>query len=194
MNESHFDESETASTPYGLADPKGMIARRWFLMFTTMLAVAMATAAYIRFKEPRYAAEATILIATQRISEEYVRNTNHEDLYQRLNAMMSEVLSKRKIVQIVEKHGLYARLRDTYTLGDIVEMTRSDISISLDSPIGQTRNSNARLLRLNFVAEDPQTAALVANEIAGMLTAEAIRTKTEGGLFTKGADSCSAVR
>ncbi len=178
--DAYSDEVEEAGLPSFLRDPRGVLTRRWPWMLLATVLVASLSVAILVHKGPRYEAQATILIATQRISESFVRSIVREDLLPRINSMMSSVLSRQKLAQIVVKHNPYPGLRESHTLTERVDTVRSNLSISLESNINErSRQSNARLLRITFEASDPRTAANVVNEVAGLLTAESIRIRSE---------------
>ena len=61
-----------------IQDPIGAIQRRWFWMLLAGIAGLVATAAFVSSLKPTFVAEATVLISSQQIPEDFVRSTVRE--------------------------------------------------------------------------------------------------------------------
>ena len=166
--------------PDALRDPVGLIRRRWPWMLATLLPALVATVLFFVLNEPRYLAQATVLVSTQQISKDLVRSTIAGDPLEKISAMVAEILSRKSLVGIIEKHGLYPELRDSETLGQIATEARKNVHIDMESGIGRrSAREGAQLFKIGFEAGDPEVAATVANELAGLFTDVSIQRRGE---------------
>ena len=187
MSMDEQDDFESGGLPPFLFDPLGVLRRRWRWMLLTLL-VALAGAALFMFNvKPVYRAAATVLVARQDISEAFVRSTVREDPFQKINAMLGEILARPKLGMLVEKYDLYPELRETRPMAEIVARMRGSIEINPAEGIaGLSSNSRstAQLLTIEFESEDPKDAADVANNLAQLFSEAGIRLGSERAELT----------
>lgn len=180
-----FEGLEQTAILSFLRDPWGVLRRRWrWMLLALVVGVIAATAFVVRIK-PRFVASATIQVTGQQIREDLVRSTIQDDPLARINAMLGTILSHRELAALIEKHDLYPNLRESVTLAEIVEMTRNDITIEEKPSIGrQSGGQGAQLYTVSFEADRADVAAAAANDIAGQITLESIRTRTRQATVT----------
>jgi succinoglycan biosynthesis transport protein ExoP len=184
MSEDAYAADDAPGLPDFLRDPLGMLRRRWLWMGAGLLAGLLATAGLLASAQPTYLATATILISSQRIPEDLVRATVEEDSLQQINAMVGQVLTRTTLADLVTRFDLYPKLRASTTLEDVVTRFRKKIAVTPDPGIARTRNANAQLIRVSFEHTDPETAAKIANEVAGLFTAENVRRRSQQARLT----------
>jgi succinoglycan biosynthesis transport protein ExoP len=174
------ESAEFGGIPDALRDPAGLIRRRWPWMLVTLLAGLVATLLFFVLKEPRYLAQATVLVTAQQISKDLVRSTIAGDPLESINAMVNEILSQDSLVGIIEEHGLYSELRDSQTLGQIAIQARNDVHVEMERGSGRrSGRDGTQLLKIGFESEDPEVAATVANALAGLFTNVSIQRRSE---------------
>jgi len=122
--------------PSFLRDPFGILRRRWSWMLLALTVGVLSTTAFVALMKSRYVASATIMVTGQQIPEDFVRSTIEEDPLSRINTMLGAILSRQALAALVEKHDLYPELRKRETLGDVVVLTRNDITIKEKESIG----------------------------------------------------------
>ena len=131
-----FDDETRQSNPFdSLRDPLGILRRRWRPMLLVMLAGLAATPLAVWLLPPIYMARASVLIATQKLSESFVRPTIQEDATERINALTSQVLSRQSLTEVVEQFDLYPELRESEGMDEAVAALARKISIELDPGI-----------------------------------------------------------
>ena len=101
-----LDDLEVGRVPDFLRDPLGVIRRHRTWMLLGLLVGVSATLVFVATKKPHFLAKATILVMTQQIPEDFVQSTVAEDSLQRVNAMLGEVLSRKKLAILVENRSL----------------------------------------------------------------------------------------
>lgn len=164
-----------------LSDPVGVLRRRWLPIVAVVVAGWVATVAVVALLKPQYEARATVMIASQKLSEEFVRPTIEEDLLERINALIAEALSRESLSQVIERRNLYPELRAERSMVDAVAALRDKIEVEVDPGLlGATRGGGrAQVIAIRYTAQDPEVAADVTNEVAGLFAAAGVRLRTE---------------
>jgi uncharacterized protein involved in exopolysaccharide biosynthesis len=166
-------------------DPLGVLRRRWKAMALVTLAGVAATAAVTALEQPTYLARATVMISSQKLSEDFVRPTIQEDALERMNALVGEALSRRNLLEILEKHDLYPELRAQGRENEALGMLRGGIQVELDkSEVAGGGHQSARILSIGYRTTDRTHAADVANDVAQLFTLAGIRLRTEQARLT----------
>ena len=174
-----FDDFDSDGLPPFLWDPVGVVRRRWRWMLAVLLMGLLATGVVGALVKLRYRAGATVMIATQEMPEEFVRSTVRGDPFERINAMVAEVLARSNLSALIEEHDLYPELRETVPMAGLVQRMRGNINIEAERGIGSlARFETARLLLIEFESGSPAIAATIANRLASLLVDEGIRLRS----------------
>jgi uncharacterized protein involved in exopolysaccharide biosynthesis len=178
------EESDYAQGPSGLPDfardPLGILKRRWRWMLPVLLLGIVASAAVVSILKPRYRAVASILVASQRIPEEFVRSTVPDDILERIDTLVAQALTRERMAQLVEKFDLYPDLRESNTVSEVAMIARRDLVVEVDPSLsGRRRGESAVVFSVSFAAGEPQVAADITNEIVGLIQGEAMRLRSE---------------
>ena len=186
MEEYEVEEAGQQGVADALRDPRGVLRRRWRPMALVFAAGVALDLLWVLLQPPLYRAHATVLVESQKVSEEFVRPTTQEDAVERINALTGEVLSRQKLQEIIEQRNLYPDLAKEHHLTEALVMLRSSLDVSLDRGImgASGRPERARILAIDFVDENPQTAADVANDIARAFNLAGIRLGTQQARLT----------
>jgi len=178
------DETRQPNSFESLRDPRGILRRRWRPMLIVMLVGLALTPPAIWLLPPIYTARASVLIATQKLSESFVKPTIQEDATERINALTSEVLSRQSLSEVVEKFDLFPTLREKDGLTDAVVALTNKISIELDPGIRRDPNERARVVLVYYSDQDAQRAADVTNDLAQRLTVAGMRLRSQQARVT----------
>src|SRR5262245_2156357 len=127
------DLQEPGGIPEVLRDPAGIVRRRWRWMLVAWLGAIGATAATVARMEPRYKATARLMVTTQQIREDLVHTTLQDDILERIDALLGEVLSRDRLVELIEKHDPYPELRETLTMAEVAQRVRADVQFEAES-------------------------------------------------------------
>ena len=179
-----FDDETGQSNPFdSLRDPVGILRRRWRPMLLVMLAGLALTPLAVWLMPPVYMARASVLIATQKLSESFVRPTIQEDATERINALTSQVLSRQSLTEVVEQFDLYPQLRESGGMDEAVAALGQRIIIELDPGI-QSPGERARVVPVYFSDQQAKRAEEVTNDLAHRLTLAGIRLRSEQARVT----------
>jgi uncharacterized protein involved in exopolysaccharide biosynthesis len=183
------DDADSLSgegAPEFLRDPVGVLRRRWRWMVPVFLLGLIGTAVFVASMPVRYSATASVLVTSQRIPSDFVKTTVTDALLERMSALAAEVLTRERLASFVRKYDLYAGLKSSLTLEEITAKVLDDIRIQPQPAMGPRlrREESSAVLEVRVVADEAGTAAGIANEIAGLLSSEAMRTRTQQAELT----------
>jgi uncharacterized protein involved in exopolysaccharide biosynthesis len=167
-----------------LRDPKGILRRRWRPMLAAFLVGLCGTGLAVWLIKPIYEARASVLIASQKLSADFVRPTIQEGALERINALASEVLSNQSLTAMIEEHGLYPSLVEEKGMSEAVGVLRAKLDIDLDRGIKRDPGQTATVVLVTFSDVDGERAALVANDAARRLTEAGIRLRSQQARIT----------
>jgi uncharacterized protein involved in exopolysaccharide biosynthesis len=180
-----LDHERAAGLPEFLRDPIRAIRRRWPWMLAALLAGLAVTAAFSLTVKPRFLASAILLVSSQQIPEEFVRPTVRDDLLERMNAMVGNVLSRDNLGRLIEKHDLYVPLRAQLPMSEVVRVMRDEVSIEMVPGVAPGRRfESASRVSISFTADDPNIAAIVANDLASLFAESSIESREQRARLT----------
>src|SRR5580704_13684315 len=108
---------------------KGIVVRgRWWVLSTATL-VTVATVAALYQLPNRYTSEATLLVVPQQVPARYVTPTNETNIADALQAMTQDVLSRARLLELIDEFGLYAKERQRLSPEEVIEKMRRYIAI-----------------------------------------------------------------
>ena len=141
--------------------------RRWWLLgpFALITAATVFTSYQL---QDRYRSETLIVVIPQRVPEEYVRSTVTARIEDRLPSMSQQILSRTRLESIVDDFGLYAELRASLVMEDIVQRMRNDIEIEI---------SQGDAFRVIYEARDPTVSMRVTERLAALFIEENLRDR-----------------
>ena len=144
--------------------------RKWWLIVPFVLTVILA--ATISLLLPNmYKSTATILIKSQQIPPTLVPSTVTSYAEQRIQTITQEVMSRSRILNLIDKFNLLPDKREKLTTEEMVDKVRSRISLEpINAEINKESRSRPILLTIAFTLsyedEDPKKAQLVTNELS----------------------------
>jgi uncharacterized protein involved in exopolysaccharide biosynthesis len=156
-----YEEEGQTGLPEFLTDPVGVVRRRWALMVPCFLVGIVATAVALIAWHPTYLANATVLLTSQQIPEDFVRSTVQEDTLANVNAMIGQVLSAENLSALIDANHLFPDSKASRI--DLVNQMRSKILQSR-----QSKNTDALVYDISYESVDPNEAAQVANALAAL--------------------------
>jgi len=179
-----FDDEDRggAGLPAFLRDLQGIPRRRWPWMVAGLAVGLAATAVAVALWKPTYEAVASLMMSRQQVPEDFVRTTVEDDLFSRLNAMVGEVMSRDKLVALIDELGLYGEQRDRLSRTELAARMRANIEIVPTETIGRTSRRDrptAQVFTISFTGKDRHEVAEVANRLAGLFLEASLKTRME---------------
>lgn len=122
----------------------------------------------------RYKSSTLILVEQPTMPQNYVAPNVNENLQDRLQSITQQILSRTRLLMIVEKLRLYDSADTKLTQDDLVEHMRKDIGIEL---VRDSRNQEITAFRINYSAHDPHIAQQVTSELSALFINENLKVR-----------------
>jgi polysaccharide chain length determinant protein (PEP-CTERM system associated) len=132
--------------------------RKWIVLVAVVICTGTALVTASRITN-MYRSETLIMVIPQRVPESYVRSTVTMRIEDRLRSISEQIRSRSGLEKVIDDFGLYAEMRKTRPMEEIVAVMRTNISID-------TVRDDA--FTVSFVAPSPRTAMIVTDRLAGM--------------------------
>ncbi len=108
-----------------MSEVKRILRKRWWVLPATAIGgTALALAATFVLPN-RYTSQTLVLVEQQSVSTDVVKPVITEESNQRLASMKAKILSRSRLLPIIEKFGLYAGLRSKVHMDDLVMKLQS---------------------------------------------------------------------
>jgi len=122
-----------------------------------------------------YKSSTLILVEQPTMPQSYVAPNVNENLQDHMQSITQQILSKTRLMMIVDKLNLYADAT-AKSPDDKVEALRKDIDVDL---VKDPRNQEIHAFRVSFSAHDPVMAKRVTNELTQLFIAENNKVRQE---------------
>ena len=174
--ESDVSLNETLSRVAGI-----VARRRWWILFGFCAAV-FATAGALCVLPNRYTSEATILVVQQQVPERYVVPTSTNDISKALQGIKEQVLSRTRLLAIIDDFGLYPKKKGRLAPESLVDLMRDDVNIALLENNPEKHEINA--FRISFTGDNPKIAQFVASRLTTLFIAENLKSREDQAVIT----------
>src|ERR1700685_874889 len=122
-----------------------------------------------------YRSGTLILVEQPSVPEKYVVSNIDIDIQHQLDSITQQILSRTRLLRIIESLGLYAQERKNKRPDDLVETMRKDIEIEL------SHGDDKKLSAFNIYYQnlDPKMAQLATSELANLFITENLEQRQE---------------
>jgi len=124
----------------------------------------------------KYKSGTMILVEEPTMPKNYITPNVSDDLQQRLQSIKQQVLSRTRLLLIIDKYQLYSRGRRHLTPDEKVAMMGQDIDIEL---VQDASREQINGFQISYSAQQPQIAQQVANDLAALFINENGRVRLE---------------
>lgn len=157
------------------------VRRRWWLLLPTCV-VALASIGGSLILPDIYRSETVILVEQQKVPEHYVISNVSAELRDRLQTMSQQILSRTRLLRIIEEFDLYAGERQGLVPEELVELMRAHIGLELLE--GDSRRSELNAFKISFSAQNPRVAQQVTNQLTSLFIEENLKAREQQSLGT----------
>jgi polysaccharide chain length determinant protein (PEP-CTERM system associated) len=153
--------------------------RRWQILLPVVIIPFLAVAATFIIP-PRFVSQTLVLIQQQKVPDDFVKPVLNEDLNARLASMREQILSRTRLLPIIERFGLYSK---EPTVEARLDAMRKAISVK---PIQSqmTRTNGLPGFFISFSTDSARTAQQVCGEITSMFLSENLRAREQSAQGT----------
>jgi polysaccharide biosynthesis transport protein len=125
---------------------------------------------------PKYRSETVILVEQQKIPEHYVEPNVATDLQQRLQNMSEQILSRTRLLAIIDKFHLYASERSGTDPEGLVGRMRKNVTIELVRTPGTEALS---AFKISYSDSSPTVAQQITRELTSLFIEENLRNRAQ---------------
>src|ERR1700734_1584661 len=146
------------------------IVRRRHLQFLVPLFLAWAVvwgASWVL--PPRYLSSTLILVEQPTMPKDYVTPNVNDDLQERMQSITQQILSRTRLLHIIDQFGLYANIHSQPSPDQKVERMRKNIEIEL---VHDAHNDKITAFNVYYSARDPHLAQKVTSELTNLFINE----------------------
>jgi polysaccharide chain length determinant protein (PEP-CTERM system associated) len=155
---------------------RAVIEKRWIVAACLVAGWAAGTAAGWVLP-PKYRSETVILIEQQKIPEHYVESNITTDLQQRLQTMSEQILSRTRLLTLIEEFKLYGGTAGPHDPEALVEQMRKDIKIEMITAEG--RRDQLSAFKVSYSAAKPQLARDITKELTLLFINENLQDREQ---------------
>jgi polysaccharide biosynthesis transport protein len=164
--------------------------RRWLVGGVATVAI-LGSAAVAMLLPAKYQSTATILIEEPAVSNDLTKTVEASFADQRLQLIQQRVMRTDKLIEVIDRVGLYRESRQITPPNLLADDMRSRIvmrlvgSDSTDAKNGRSARATTAFT-LSFIGRDPAVTQQVARELVDLYLAENERTQRNRALGTAG--------
>ena len=153
-----------------------LFGRRWLIVAYMVCGWAAGTA-ISWLLPPRYRSETVILVEQQKVPEHYVESNITVDLQERLQSMSEQILSRTRLLALIDKFDLYRDKAGHRDADALVERMRKDIQVEMITAAG--RRDQLSAFKVSYSAAKPKLARDITNELTSLFINENLQDREQ---------------
>jgi polysaccharide biosynthesis transport protein len=168
------DLEEQSPEPIDLQHYLGVVRRRHFhFLIPLFLAWAVVWGASWVLP-PRYLSSTLILVEQPTMPKDYVTPNVTDDLQERMQSITQQILSRTRLLHIIDQFNLYAGPRSKGSPDAKVDRMRKDIGIDLV----RDEHNQITAFNVSYTSRDPHMAQAVTSELTNLFINENVEEST----------------
>jgi len=137
---------------------------------------------------PTYRATGTIMVESQLIPDNIVPNAIKNQLGERINTIMQQVMTRESLLKIANKYGLFKDSSGSMTTAELTDKMKGRIVVETVTPneaiLTNQRGQPTMSFTLSFEDRHPEVAFQVAKEFIDIFLGRSDKMRTEGAAET----------
>jgi polysaccharide chain length determinant protein (PEP-CTERM system associated) len=150
------------------------LKRIWYFIIPLVLGLT-GTAVYLLTAPKWYKSSSMILVAPQKIPQDYVKATVTSSVEDRLQSIAQEIMSRTRLEQVISEFKLYPQMVKSASMEEVVEAMRKDIEINV--PTGKEKEKNH--FGVSYIGKDPRLVASVTGKLASLFIEENLKLREQ---------------
>ncbi len=171
-------ENENSSTDTVGRVKSILIRGRWKILLTTTIVSVVAIAVLYQMPN-RYTSAATLLVVPQQVPARYVTPTTEMNIADALQAMTQDVLSRARLLELIDQFGLYAKERQRMAPEEVIELMRTYINIQPIQAASGRRDRDVNAFQISFIAEKAALAQEVTSKLTSFFIQANLKTRED---------------
>lgn len=152
------------------------ICRRRWLLALPAFGIWMAVWAVTWFLPAVYRSETVILVEQQKVPEQYVVSNVPADLQERLQSMSQQILSRTRLLRIMDEFNLYPGIRTRSNADELVARMRKDIQIEL---VEAPHRGDVTAFKIAYLSNDARLAQKVTAQLTSFYIDENLKARQQ---------------
>ncbi|MGA2570378.1 MAG: XrtA system polysaccharide chain length determinant [Terracidiphilus sp.] len=173
MPEIHEDHQ---SEPLDLQRLTGIVRRRHLHFMIPLLVGWLAVWLASWILPSRYKSTTTILVEQPTMPQNYVVPNINDDLQSRLQSMSTQILSRTRLLMIIDRLHLYSGTQTPATADEKVDRMRKDIVVEL---VRDPQRQDISAFKISYSARDPHVAQQVTGELTNLFINENLKVRQQ---------------
>ncbi len=151
---------------------KQVVLRFWKLVLPPAVAVALVGLVVTNYLPDYFTASSMLFIQQQRVDSKLIERPDKEEMRERLEALVQELLARPRLRSIVERFNLYPEMRGPVGMDGAIALLRAKVELSpVLSPTGKQL---LQTFRLEFTDGDPTRAYEVTRALSNLFIEESM--------------------
>ena len=157
--------------------------RRWWILIPALLGPALGLLLAIVLPK-QYTSKTLVLVEEPKVPEAYVKPVVSVDVSTRLATMQEQILSRTRLVPLIERFGLFKKSMGRVPLEELITRMRKDITVQPVQPLPTSDTKGIQGFTISFTADQPKLAQDVCREITSMFITENLRHREQTAMGT----------
>ena len=166
---------QESPAPFDLSRYVGIIRRRHLYFLIPMLLGWLVVWGASWVLPERYKSSTLILVEQPSMPTDYVKPNVNQDVQEHLQNITQQILSRTRLLHIIDELHLYTPDRRRFSPDEIVERMRKDIEIELV----QNAEKRVTAFKINYSAQDPSVAQQVTSKLTSLFINENLEVRQQ---------------
>lgn len=167
---------EQESAPFDLQRLMGIVRRRHVQFFAALFFGWLAVWGASWILPPRYTSNTTILVEQPTMPQHYVAPNINDDLQARLESMSEQILSRTRLLLIIDSLHLYGGSQAKLTDEQKIASMRKDIQVDL---VRDPQREDISAFTISYSAGNPRMAQQVTTQLTQLFISENLRVRQQ---------------
>ena len=151
----------------------GVVRRRTWFFLIPLFVVWLAIWSVSWIIPSTYRSGTLILVEQPSVPQTLVASNIDEDLQNRLNTITQQILSRTRLLHIIDQFDLYPKERMHASQDELVTRMQKDITIELD----HSERGELTAFRIEYSSRDPRLAQQVTSELTNLFINENLEVR-----------------
>jgi polysaccharide chain length determinant protein (PEP-CTERM system associated) len=160
------------------------IFRRRLLLAIAVFAMVLGAAISFALYLPDLYRSSALVLVERSISESIVRAPVSGELESRLYVIKQEILSRDKLIELIDRFDLYPDIRQKASLEEVLTQARNDILVEPAGPEQVSGRTKTVSFTLSYTGDSPDKVADVTNAVAAFYVQQNDRMRSDEALRT----------
>jgi succinoglycan biosynthesis transport protein ExoP len=170
------DFEEKPAESVNLEQYWGLARRRYWYFLVPLFLGWLMVWGVSWFLPSVYKSATEILVEQPTMPKDYVMPNVTDDLQERLQSITEQILSRTRLMHIIDELNLYPAERSRRSSDDLVERMRKDISIDL---VHDEKKTEVTAFNVSYLSRDPHVAQRVTSELTNLFISENLEVRQQ---------------